>query len=501
MQSAAGEFWVVSNHVLVSAAQLAGASYAGIADDLLELPLGIRVRHGRIAELRAAHEVRALGPLHSERHQDLPVYDVGASPIVPGWVNAHTHLAMSALRGLTNQMARSGNVVTDVFFRIESALTAEDVFAFTCLGAYESLLSGCLYVFDHYYFGSAVARALSHVGLPGTVAPTLQNLHGPFARDWEEQMAATLDIATDRELSDQGITAAFGPHAGDTVSLSLFERIAALAAKHGLPVHMHLAQSLEELTELERHHGSCDRGLAEIADALDNSQVMIAHGLHLSQSRIEDLVRRGWLLAYCPYSQLQFGVVGPLDNWARAGGAIALGTDCVASNDALDVQRELPLVAGNAALAVSFGQERSEHLQLGQLLSGQRLEAARKQAVGKTSFIEPGALLKLGDGRAFDGWAHKLPGFAGCSPLAVGAIANFLVLDEDHPALFPGGNLGRVMAYGSTTGAIQWGVVAGRPVGRQQGWQRAWCDNAEYLDVLAEARRRKTELFARAGLI
>lgn len=498
MQSRPGEFWVVSDRVLVALAHTTPSQ--SCADDLVEMPLGVLVRDGRIAELRAAHELRKPPGLRDEQHQELVVYDVGSSPIVPGWVNAHTHLAMSALRGLTNQSVRSGNVVTDLFFRLESALTADDVFSFTCLGAYESLLSGCLYVFDHYYFGDAVARALAHVGLPGMVAPTLQDKGGPFAHAWEKQLAVTLDIAADQQLSSLGITSAFGPHASDTVSVEALGHIADLAVKHGLPVHMHLAQSLEEVAEMQRSYGSVDHGFATVADALGDSRVMIAHGLHLSRARIVDLAKRGWLLAYCPYSQLQFGVLGPLDAWSAAGGVVALGTDCVASNDALDVQRELPLVAGNAALATSFGPERRALLDSGQLLSAERLETARKDAVQSASLIEPNVLLKLGDGRAFDAWSYPLRARGACSPLRVGAVANFLILDEHHPALFPGENLARTLCYGSTAGAIQWGVVAGRPVGKQEGWQRAWLSNAKYVDMVSEARQRKTELFARARL-
>jgi cytosine/adenosine deaminase-related metal-dependent hydrolase len=218
----------------------------------------------------------------------------------------------------------------------------------------------------------------------------------------------------------------------------------------------------------------------------------------LSRPHIVDLVGRGWLLAYCPYSQLQFGVLGPLDAWLAAGGTVALGTDCVASNDALDIQRELPLVAGNAALATSFGGERSAQLQSGDLTNTRRLEAARIHAVRGASLIEPHQLLKLGDGRAFDAWIKEPRGANACSPLRVGALANFLILDQHHPALFSSENLARALCYGATSGAIKWGVVAGRPVGIEEGWQRAWLAEAKYTDLVAEAQQRKTELFARA---
>ncbi len=149
------ERWVVSDRVLVGA----GAA---------ERPLALGLSAGRIVARVDAAELRARGLPH--------VLDFGRRPVAPAFVNGHVHLAMSPLRGITDAENRLGNVVTDVFFRVESQLSEADVEAFTRLGAFESLLSGTGEVWDHYYFGDAVARALSEVGLGAVVAPTLQDL-------------------------------------------------------------------------------------------------------------------------------------------------------------------------------------------------------------------------------------------------------------------------------------------------------------------------------------
>lgn len=493
----AAAFWVISDRVLVPAlncaARVADASQAAA---LVEKPLAIRVDGGRILELSAAEEIRRL--------VDVPgaitaaVHDVGSDPIVPGWVNAHTHLAMSALRGIASRAACANNVVTDVFFRLEAALTPRDVFAFTCLGAYESLVLGGLYVFDHYYYGEQVARALVEVGLPGTVAPAVQDCSGPFMSSFEEALDATMAIHGEKTFQDAGVQAAFGPHAGDTVSADLFGRLGEMARNLRIPVHLHLAQSFEEVAELDRRYGTFDRGVVQIADALAESDVLVAHGLHLSQERVVDLASRGWVLAYCPLSQLQFGILGPVEQWLAAGGAVALGTDCVASNDALDVQRELPLVAGSPALSASLGDERRRHWAQGSVVTSRQVEESRRRLVQDGALKDPERLLVLGDGRAFDSFSAGAFARSPCSPFEVGALANFLVLDQGHPALFPAENLGRLLAYGSTHSAIKWGVVAGKRVGLNRGWQNEWLGSEHYREISAEASRRRAELLARA---
>mmetsp|Transcript_82992 Transcript_82992/g.222606 ORF Transcript_82992/g.222606 Transcript_82992/m.222606 type:complete len:204 (+) Transcript_82992:168-779(+) len=96
--------------------------------------------------------------------------------LCPAFVNTHTHLAMNAMRGVTTARDMAGNVVEDVFFRVEGSLTADDVRAFTRMGCYEAVLAGVGACFDHYYFGEAVAAAMAEVGMSGAVAPTLQDL-------------------------------------------------------------------------------------------------------------------------------------------------------------------------------------------------------------------------------------------------------------------------------------------------------------------------------------
>ena len=155
----------------------------------------------------------------------MEVLDLGQHLLTPTFVNGHTHLSMSAFRGIGLD-AMAGNIVEDLYFKLESNLSAEDVRAFTRMGAYDALLSGVGTVWDHYYYGHAVADALVDVGLTGIVGPTLQDIGGPGVQQLSEQLDATIQIAESETYQKQGIVAALAPHATDTVSDALWGQIA-----------------------------------------------------------------------------------------------------------------------------------------------------------------------------------------------------------------------------------------------------------------------------------
>ena len=110
------------------------------------------------------------------------VVDLGDRLLSPAFINGHTHVVLGFLRGAT-RAAADGNVVEDLFFRLESRLTPGDSAAFARMGAYECLLHGQALVWDHYYHSEAVADAAAEVGLSVVMAPTLQDLGGPGRND------------------------------------------------------------------------------------------------------------------------------------------------------------------------------------------------------------------------------------------------------------------------------------------------------------------------------
>lgn len=469
--------WIVSDCALLHD----GRAFSSV-------PLSIGIRGAKIAAVAPAQELRrgarkdfALG--HGEE-----IIDVGENPVVPSFVNGHTHLAMAPLRGVTSLAERRGDVVKDLFFSIERHMKAEDVRVFARLGALESLLCGVGCVWDHYYFGEQVAEALAEAGLSGVVAPTLQDRSGPGADRFEAELEATARIDDNDRFAKLGIFSAVGPHASDTVSEELLGRAGDLARSRGLAIHLHLAQSVEEALAMRARPRLAP---SRLSATFSGCPVLMAHGLYLTDAECSELARAGWVLAYCPYSQLQFGILSPFASWLGASGRFVVGTDCVASNDALDPQRELPLVAGEAALGASFSRPRRAH-RAGDGLALVQQEQARRDALERITVADPHRLLQ-----AAYGWG--LDDRTGCKPgIQVDGWANLLVLDARHPTLFPGDDLVRTLAYGSTHGAIKWCVVAGQVRGHRHGLTAEILESDVYRETLSEARARRDELFERA---
>lgn len=455
-------------------------------------PIGVGLSGARILGVMEAEELRSGRTGQEARRRGARIIDVGVKPIVPAFVNGHTHLALAPLRGVASLARRTTNVVTETFFRFEKHLSSADVRVFSRLAAFECALMGVGQVWDHYYFGEQVAEALCEVGLGGVVAPTLQDLSGPFSARSAEELLATLRIHSSDRLRDVGILAALGPHASDTVSDELLEKVAEIARQSNLPVHLHLAQAVEEV---ESGRERFERGLSEVVlDHLRGAKVVLAHGLYLSDAEVSALAALGSVLAYCPYSQLQFGFLGPLSAWLRGGGGWVLGTDCVASNDALDVQRELALAGGEAALRTSFCVERSAFAASGDVGLAKELERRRIILTESHDVGEPDRLLDA----LFGFHLEALTGVP--SGICRGAFAHLLVLDPDHPALYPGDDLARTLAYGATSGAISFSVMAGAVRGASDGLRKALLDTELYRETLTEARRRRAELLSRVGM-
>ena len=304
--------------------------------------------------------------------------DLGARLLTPAFANAHTHLSMVALRGLGGDDARRGNVVEDLWFRLEGLQSAEDIRAFARIGALECVLSGQGAAFDHYYHARSVGLAMADVGLEGVVAETLQDLGGPAQSLWSEGLDRTEALATDTFLAEHGVFGAAGPHATDTVSDVLWARITALARRLDLPLHLHLAQSAEELGRARAagFDSPVRRLLAH--GRLDGiERVWLAHGLFVTSSDRAALSPQRDVLVHCPLAQTQFAFPADVPAWRDAGIAVALGTDAGACNDGMDVQREVILLAHGASYGTTFGTDLGARLGADPDQGGAFVEAVR----------------------------------------------------------------------------------------------------------------------------
>ncbi|TNE50560.1 MAG: hypothetical protein EP343_07690 [Deltaproteobacteria bacterium] len=417
--------------------------------------------------------------------------DLGDVLVTPAFINAHTHLAMVVFRGLDAGAAMARNVVEDLYFTVESQLSNEDVRAFARLGAFENLLHGVGTVWEHYYGGTALADALVDAGLTGVVAPTLQDVAGPGVNALDSQWDATLAIHESEAYAQSGVLAAWGPHATDTVSNELWQRIGRAANEHNLPVHVHVAQSIEEYTfSMETHNLSPVARLQHL-DVLEQSpHSLLVHGIYINQDDFAHLKSGRQTLGFCPYSQAQYAFPANVLRWTEADIPWLVATDCAACNDSMNVQKEMRFVHGMRVTGSTWAPEYQTFFASGKLSDATRLQEHRTRSFHATErFANPEFLLSLV-------WSNpgRMHPAMKVGHLQADYLANFVIWDPMHPSMWPSMDPLRLLALSDTTPAIQGMMVNGQWIGERGDFARSVRESDAYQDALQEANERLTAL-------
>jgi 5-methylthioadenosine/S-adenosylhomocysteine deaminase len=420
--------------------------------------------------------------------------DLGSDLLAPAFVDVHTHLALVALRGVDARVAARGNLVEDLYFRVEKHLQPGDVRALAAVGAQECLLAGTGFVSDHYYFASDVAEAMVDMGLTGLVAPTLQDLAGPGKDGWEAAIAETGDLHESARLRAAGVTSILGPHATDTVSDALWRRIAERADAWQLPVHSHLAQSAAEVRRAYDRVGDTPLGLLRRLGVLDAGPAWaLVHALYTTPADRASLDPARHLFVACPSSQMWFGFPAPVARWQADGVRWAVATDCAASNDSMAVNKELRAIALlRAAATTTCGPLAAWEASSG---APDAVEAARTS--DRTAWTEPDhAAALLARVTSVPGALHPKHR---AGVIAPGALANLTVWDTDHPAMWPGHDPHRALATGDVSGALVRMMTRGAWLSAR-GEHAALAQSEAWRSARAEARDKLEALLTRAGV-
>jgi len=344
-----------------------------------------------------AGKIVALQPTEAARAAFDPRTRVALSShlVTPGLINAHTHAAMTLLRGVGDDLPL-GRWLNERIWPLEAALVAEEfVYDGTRLAALEMLRSGTTCCSDMYFYPEQAARALRDVGMRavvGIIAIEFPTVYATDAEDYLRKGLAARDLLRDDPMV--GFTLA--PHAPYTVADSTLARMAMLAEELDLPLHMHVHETAHEVAESLKQHGV--RPLARLDRlGLVSERLIAVHAVHLDDTEIALLAQRGARVAHCPSSNLKLasGIARVADLMAH-GVEIVLGTDGAASNNRLDLISEARLAAllakgasGDAAVAPAAA-----------MLEASTLGAARALGLAqRIGSIEPG---KEADLAAFD---------------------------------------------------------------------------------------------------
>ncbi|MCH9674611.1 MAG: TRZ/ATZ family hydrolase, partial [Gammaproteobacteria bacterium] len=264
--------------------------------------------------------------------------------LIPGLVNAHTHAAMSLLRGFADDLPLM-DWLQNYIWPAEGKWVNESFVADgTRLAALEMLRGGTTCFSDMYFFPDRAARAAIEVGIRsvvGLIAIEAPTVWASSAREYLSKGTAVHDELKNEPL----VTTTFAPHAPYTVSDETLSRITMLAEELDIPIHMHLHETQHEVDESLA--ASKRRPLARLRDLGVLSPRLIAvHMTALEDDEVEMIATHGVHVVHCPESNLKLASgmcrVAALQ---AAGVNVAIGTDGAASNNDLDMLAELRLAS------------------------------------------------------------------------------------------------------------------------------------------------------------
>jgi 5-methylthioadenosine/S-adenosylhomocysteine deaminase len=279
-----------------------------------------------------------------------------AHALTPGLVNAHTHAAMTLLRGIADDVALKPWLEEHIWPREGRFISAEFVHDGTLLAAGEMLRSGITCCGDQYFFPDAAARAYRQSGIRAFIGLPVLDFPTPYAADADAYLREGL-AARDAWKHEPKLTFAFAPHAPYTVSDASWEKIVVYARQLDLPVQTHLQETRDELDKSLASAAETPLGRLERLGVTGPGFIAV-HAVHLTDSDVELLAAQSCQVVHCPVSNLKLASgIAPVARLHARGVNVALGTDGAASNNRLDIFGEARLasllakvVTGDAAV-------------------------------------------------------------------------------------------------------------------------------------------------------
>jgi len=345
---------------------------------------------------------------------------------LPGFFNAHTHAAMTLVRGWADDLPLD-RWFNERIWVAESALQEEDVYWGAALAAAEMIRSGTVGFADHYFWMDQVARVVEESGLRATLAWCVFGLEeGEIGTD----LPGTVEFVQRWQgAADGRIRTVLGPHSPYICSPQFLARTAEVAARLGVGIHIHVSESQEQVDKsLERY----DRTPVELLEAngIFDVPTIAAHCIYLQEWEIREiLARRGVHVVQCPNCHMKLGMgTTPAVELLGYGVNVALGTDGTASNNDLDMLEEARL----ASLVQKYDR-RNPVVLPGDLA----LRMATQNGALACGFPESGVL-------------------------APGRAADLILFDFDKPHLWPRHDLVSNVLYAAKSADISDVMVAGR---------------------------------------
>lgn len=345
--------------------------------------------------------------------------DLHGNLLMPGFKDAHTHSPMTFLRSYADDMPLQDWLYKQVF-PMEAKLTPEMIYHFTKLAVLEYLTSGITASFDMYVEPEANARANLEMGFRTVLCGTLN--------DFKDSIKTLEGFYRKYNQYHPLISYQLGFHAEYTTSEGLLRDLAALAGQYRAPVYTHLSETAAEVAGCEERYGSSPvKTLAEMG--LWEYGGGGFHCVHVSEEDMDIIKEKGIYVVTNPASNAKLASgIAPICAMLEREIPLAIGTDGPASNNCLDMFREMFLVTGLAKLRE------------------QNAAACPAEAVLKMATAGGAVAMGLKD----------------CDCIAEGKQADLIVIDLHQPNMQPEHNLVKNLVYSGSKQNVLLTMVAGR---------------------------------------
>ena len=297
----------------------------------------VAIRNGRIVAIcpreKACTGFQAAEAFHLQEHV-----------LIPGLVNAHTHAAMTLMRGIADDLPLMEWLNEHIWPRELRWVDPDFVRVGTRLAVVEMLKGGTTCFADMYFYPDVAWQVVQEAGIRAMLGLIFVDFPTPWARCPDEYFVKNMGLYQEHPADDR-IGWMLAPHAPYSVSDEMFQQIAEVSQREKLRIHIHLHETLTEVDEsLDRYR---QRPLDRMARlGLLNERLMAVHGVHLEEGEIEQLANHGCVVVHCPESNLKLASgFCPVARLHQAEVPLGLGTDGAASNNDLDMLGEMRTAA------------------------------------------------------------------------------------------------------------------------------------------------------------
>jgi len=279
-----------------------------------------------------------VGNLGDEEDREVQTHKIGGL-LMPGLVNAHCHTPMTLVRGAGDGLPLH-RWLTEAMWPREGKMDEEDAYWGMTLGSAEMFRAGVTTSCEMYLFEEALVEAANSSGARLVMTP------GVFKSSYSDSRLQNFTDFYNRHHNPEGrITVGLGPHSAYDLGIQACIELAEFARSLDVLLHIHLAETREESSQLESEYG---KSIVEILseNGILEGNVLAAHCVWLNDNDISLLADSNVSVAHCPVSNMKLGSgIAPIGKMLEKGITIGLGTDGPASNDTLDLWEEVKIAA------------------------------------------------------------------------------------------------------------------------------------------------------------